>query len=183
MNGQRKSITIRDFLEALEKIHKFVTFGERVSNVIQALARAGIDVSSLNPMDFNSLIRFAGSLRSKGYDIDEIDIVTLKEEFEEILDMNINEINEATNIVYKFSNTFRRATQCAKTASRQLPASPEAVNNLFALFGLQPKIRTKATEKVEEEMEEEEKKELSDELVSEFKEIAEKYRKMKESKT
>ena len=155
MSGQRKSITIRDFLEALEKIHKFVTFGERVSNVIQALARAGIDVNSLNPMDFNSLIRFAGSLRSQGYDIDEMDIVTLREEFEEILDMDINEINEATNIVYKFSNTFKRATQYARIASRQLPTSPEAVNNLFALFGLQPKIRTKATEEAEEEIEEE----------------------------
>jgi len=182
MSDQSKSITVRDFLEALERIHKFVTFGERVSNVIQALSRAGLDVGNVNPNDFGSLIRLAGSLKSQGYDIDESDIISLREEFEEILDMNIDEIYEATNVIRRFSSMFKRASSCIKDASRQLPTNPEAVNNLFALFGLQPKIRTKAIEEVEKEIEEEEEVELDEELKSEFKEIAEKYRKIKQSK-
>jgi len=182
MSNKSKSITVRDFLEALEKIHKFVTFGERVSNVMQVLSRAGLDVGNVNPTDFSSLIRLASSLRNQGYDIDESDIVALREEFEEILDMDIEEINRATNVIRKFSSMFRRASYCIRDASRQLPTNPEAINNLFALFGLQPKIRTKTTEEIEEEMEEEEETEISEELKSEFKEIANKYRKLKQSK-
>jgi hypothetical protein len=178
----RSRITVRDFINSLETIHKFVTFGEKVGKAIGALARAGVDISKFNPLDFGSIIRMAGALRQQGYDLDDVDIECLKEEFEEILDMDISEIYNAINVVNRFSSALKRATQTIQYVSKQLPTDPSAMNNLFAMFGLQPKIPNSSdiNYKVEEEAMKEEK-EIGEEELEELKDVVKWYKEKRKS--
>lgn len=172
---QRKSVTFRDVIESLEKIHRFVSFGEKLGKAIFSLAKAGVDVNRLNPMDFQSILQLATSLRSKGYDLDDIDFEELKQEFEEILDMDLNEIRRSITIIQRYCSISRMATNVLKTASKSMPANPEAVSNVMAMFGLQPKTET--TESTEEE--EIEETELTEEDIKDFREVIDIYRKRK----
>lgn len=169
-----QKITFRDVIDALEKIHKFVSFGERVGKTIVALAKCGVDISRLNPMDFSSLMQVATALRSKGYDLEDIDIEELREEFEEIMDMELDEVAKSLGVINRFNALMKRASTTLRQASKSIP-NPEAVSNIMAMFNLYPKKE----KEIEEEVEEEET--LDEETKRELQEAIRRYKKKKSS--
>ena len=154
--------TIADLLDAVDKINKFVKFGERVGRIIGQLASAGIDVSRINPYVINSLISIAVRLRSQGYNVENLDVESLREEFREILEMDLDEINKANRTIRRFISTYKSASSTLSVVNRTVGAGLEQMQALAQLFGLKmPK---------EEKVEEEEIEELEDEEIEELKE-------------
>ena len=163
-------ITIADLLDAVEKINKFVKFGERVGKIIGQLASAGVDISRINPYDMNSLIAIAVRLRSQGYNVEEVDVETLKEEFQEILEMDLNEIEKANRIIRRFVSTYRTASSTLSVVNRTVGVGLDQMQALASLFGLKVGKEEKVEEGIEEieELEEEEIEELK-EAIRQFK--------------
>jgi len=153
--------TIADLLDAVDKINKFVKFGERVGRIIGQLASAGIDVSRINPYDINSLISIAVRLRSQGYNVENLDVEELREEFREILEMDLDEINKANRTIRRFISTYKSASSTLSVVNRTVGAGLDQMQALAQLFGLK-------VGKGEEEIEEIE--ELEDEEIEELRE-------------
>jgi len=156
--------TIADLLDAVDKINKFVKFGERVGRIIGQLASCGIDVSRINPYDINSLISIAVRLRSQGYNVENLDVEELREEFREILEMDLDEINKANRTIRRFISTYKSASSTLSVVNRTVGAGLDQMQALAQLFGL----KVGREEKVEEEVEEVE--ELEDEEIEELRE-------------
>jgi len=161
-------ITIADLLDAVDKINKFVKFGERVGRIIGQLASCGIDISKINPYDINSLIAMAVRLRSQGYNVTDVDIEELREEFKEILEMDLDEINKANRTIRRFISTYKSASSTLSIVNRTVGAGLEQMQALAQLFGLKmPKEEVEEVEEIEE-LEEEEIEELR-EAIRQFK--------------
>jgi len=155
-------ITIADLLDAVDKINKFVKFGERVGRIIGQLASCGIDISKINPYDINSLIAMAVRLRSQGYNVTDVDIEELREEFREILEMDLDEINKANRTIRRFISTYKSASSTLSVVNRTVGAGLEQMQALAQLFGLKmPKEEVEEEEEIEE-LEEEELEELKE---------------------
>ena len=160
--------TIADLLDAVDKINKFVKFGERVGRIIGQLASCGIDISRINPYDINSLIAMAVRLRSQGYNVEDIDIEELREEFREILEMDLDEINKANRTIRRFISTYKSASSTLSIVNRTVGAGLEQMQALAQLFGLKmPKEEKEELEEIEE-LEDEEIEELR-EAIKQFK--------------
>jgi len=155
-------ITIADLLDAVDKINKFVKFGERVGRIIGQLASCGIDISKINPYDINSLIAMAVRLRSQGYNVTDVDIEELREESKEILEMDLDEINKANRTIRRFISTYKSASSTLSVVNRTVGAGLEQMQALAQLFGLKmPKEEVEEEEEIEE-LEEEELEELKE---------------------
>jgi len=158
-------ITIADLLDAVDKINKFVKFGERVGRIIGQLASCGIDISKINPYDINSLIAMAVRLRSQGYNVENLDVESLREEFREILEMDLDEINKANRTIRRFISTYKSASSTLSIVNRTVGAGLDQMQALAQLFGLKMPREEKVGELDEEEIEE-----LEDEEIEELKE-------------
>ena len=158
-------ITIADLLDAVDKINKFVKFGERVGRIIGQLASCGIDISKINPYDINSLIAMAVRLRSQGYNVENLDVESLREEFREILELDLDEINKANRTIRRFISTYKSASSTLSIVNRTVGAGLDQMQALAQLFGLKMPREEKVGELDEEEIEE-----LEDEEIEELKE-------------
>jgi len=165
-----KKVTIGDLLDAIDTINKFVNFGDRVAKVFSTLARAGVDVSRINPYDFNSILRLSVAMRNNP-ELEEIDVEALKEEFEEILDLDLDDVSRKLGVIRRFMSVYNQANRTMSTVSRTMGASLDQLNALASMFGLKLPSATKS-EKVEEveveEMDEDEIEELRD-VINRFK--------------
>jgi len=171
MKIDKKDYTIRDLLEAVNTIRKFVEFGERANELLKALVKVGVDIGSINPYDITSYIRLAQMYRNE-VEFDEEELQRLQEEFEDILDTPLTEINKCINIINRFTYTHRRATSSLRSLTRRVGMRREEINMLAEMFGLRlPELK-------KEVVVEEEKEELSEE---EIKEIRKAIKKFKES--
>ena len=173
MKVYQKDYTIRDLLDAVNTIRKFVEFGERANELLKTLVRVGVDISSINPYDITSFIRLAQMYRNE-VEFDEEELQRLQEEFEDILDTPMSKINECISIINRFIATHRRATSSLRSLTKRVGVGKEEISMLASLFGL------KLPEVKKETVVEEEEKELSEE---ELKEIREAIRKFKSDKT
>ena len=157
--------TIADLLDAVDKINKFVKFGERVGRIIGQLASAGIDISRINPYDINSLISIAVRLRSQGYNVENLDVEELREEFREILEMDLDEINKANRTIRRFISTYKSASSTLSVVNRTVGVGLDQMQALAQLFGLKVGKGEKVGEEEIEEIEE-----LEDEEIEELRE-------------
>jgi len=165
-----KKVTISDLLDAIDTINKFINFGEKVSKVFSALSRAGVDVSRINPYDLNSILRLSVAMRSNP-ELKEIDVESLKEEFEEILELDLDDVRRKLRIVKKFIGVYSQANKTMSRVSKTVGANLDQLNALANMFGLKlpTASQSEETEETEiEEMSEDEIKEL-DEVIKKFK--------------
>jgi len=164
-----KDYTIRDLLDAVNTIRKFVEFGERANELLRALVKVGVDISSINPYDITSFIRLAQMYRNE-VEFDEEELQRLQEEFEDILDTPLSRINECISIINRFTSTHRRATSSLKSLTRRVGMRKEEMDMLASLFGLKlPEIKGETVvEEEEEELSEDELKEIR-EAIKKFK--------------
>ncbi len=152
-SSKNKEVTLRDFLEAVDKIKKFVDFGEKAGKLIFALSKAGVDINNINPYDFNSMLRLAMAYRGQVGIDEDIDVEELRQEFEEILDISVTEIRQCISTINRFMSVYRSATHTLKTASKHVGVSKEQLAFLGELFNL--KLPTRKEEEEEEEVIEE----------------------------
>ena len=164
-----KKVTIGDLLDAIDTINKFVNFGDRVAKVLSALSRAGVDVSRINPYDFGSLLQLSMAMRNNP-EFEEIDVELLKEEFKEILELDIDDVRRKLSVITRFITVYSQANRTMQRVSRTMGASLDQLNTLANLFGLKlPTASQPEEEKIEiEEMSSEEIKELED-VIRKFK--------------
>jgi len=165
-----KKVTIGDLLDAIDTINKFINFGEKVSKVFSALSRAGVDVSRINPYDFNSILRLSMAMRSNP-ELEEIDVESLKEEFEEILELDLDDVRKKLIVVKKFISVYSQANKTMSKVSKTVGANLDQLNALANMFGLRlpTTSQSEETEETEiEEISEDEIKEL-DEVIKKFK--------------
>ena len=170
MNDGKKDYTIRDLLEAVNTIRKFVEFGERANELLRALVKVGVDISSINPYDITSFIRLAQIYRNE-VEFNEEELQRLQEEFEDILDTPLTEINRCVNIINRFAYMHKKATNSLKTLTKRVGMRREEINILAEMFGLRlPESRKEIElEKEEEELSEEEIEEIR-KAIKKFKE-------------
>lgn len=170
------NVTLRDFLEAVEIVNKFINFGERAGRLLIALAKSGVDINSVNPYDFQSLFSLAMRMKSQGYDFNEEDLVLLKEEFEEILDLDINEVKKHIGVINKFASTYRTATSTLSRVSKNVGVDLDQMNMLASMLGIKlPHQKEQEEVSIEETGEEE----LSEEEKREFEEVIKMYKEKK----
>jgi len=169
----RNKVTIGDLLDAIDTINKFVNFGERVAKTLSALSRAGVDISRINPYDFGSLLQLSMAMKSNP-EFEEIDVELLKEEFKEILELDLNDVRNKLSVIQRFMNIYSQANRTMQRVNRTMGVSLDQLNTLANLFGLklptaQQSRGTKEEEEIEiEEMTDDEIKELED-VIRKFK--------------
>ena len=165
-----EKVTIGDLLDAIDTINKFVNFGEKVAKVFSALSRAGVDINRIDPYDFNSILQLSMAMRSNP-ELKEIDIESLKEEFKEILELELDDVYEKLDVIRKFVSVYNQASRTVGMASEMVGASLDQLNALANTFGLKlpTTLQSEETEEMEvEEMNEDEIKELN-EVIKKFK--------------
>lgn len=165
-----KKVTISDLLDAIDTINKFVNFGERVAKVFSALSRAGVDVSRINPYDFNSILRLSMAMRSNP-ELEEIDVESLKEEFEEILELDLDDVRKKLIVVKKFISVYSQANKTMSRVSKTVGANLDQLNALANMFGLKLPTASQSEETEETEIEE-----MSDEEIKELDEVIKKFK-------
>jgi len=165
-----KKVTISDLLDAIDTINKFINFGEKVAKVFSALSRAGVDISKINPYDLNSLLRLSVAMRSNP-ELEEIDVESLKEEFEEILELDLDDVRKKLKVVRKFIGVYSQANKTMSRVSKTVGANLDQLNALANMFGL--KLPTTSQP---EETEETEVEEISDEEIKELDEVIKKFK-------
>ena len=169
MKVYQKDYTIRDLLDAVNTIRKFVEFGERANELLRALVKVGVDISNINPYDITSFIPLAQIYGSE-IEFDEEELQRLQEEFEDILDTPMSKINECINIINRFTATHRRATSSLKSLTRRVGVGKEEISMLANLFGLKlPDVK-------KETVVEEEEEELSEDEIEEIREVIKKFK-------
>jgi len=165
-------VTIAELLDAVYTINKFVRFGEKVSEVISALARSGIDISRVKPYDLNSILAMAVSMQNRP-ELKDIDVDELREEFKEILEIDLHEVRKKISTINTFLSTYSQATGVVNRVSRTMGTSLDQLNMIASMFGIKTPQRKPEKEEEEEEVEiqemtEEELKEL-EEAINKFK--------------
>ena len=168
-----KKVTIGDLLDAIDTINKFVNFGDRVAKVLSALSRAGVDVSRINPYDFGSLLQLSMAMRNNP-EFEEIDVELLKEEFKEILELDIDDVRRKLSVITRFITVYSQANRTMQRVSRTMGASLDQLNTLANLFGL--KLPTASQSKEAEEEEKVEIKEMNDEEIKELEDVIRKFK-------
>jgi len=184
---RRSRITFRDVLESVRVVNKFLSFSQRLSKFFTALAQAGVDVSKINPYNFEDMIKMAASLRNQGVSIDFGDLDELYDEFNDILDMDIFEMKKHAEIIRRYSSMLGSILKSVKIASKSMPKDSSEINAMMGMFGFggaQPPAlspapvhagNTSLTDETEFD-EDDYESELTEEDISEFKSVIEQYR-------
>ncbi|RLB79246.1 MAG: hypothetical protein DRH17_14060, partial [Deltaproteobacteria bacterium] len=104
-------------------------------------------------------------------ELKEIDIESLKEEFKEILGLELDGVYEKLDVVRKFISVYNQASRTVGMVSEMVGANLDQLNALANMFGLKLPTASQPEETEEikvEEMSEDEIKEL-DEVIKKFK--------------
>ena len=165
--------TFRDLINALRTINKFVEFGERAGELIRGLYKAGVDLTRLNPYDLTSLIQLArASSETVGFSEEELE--ELLNDFEDLMDTPISEIENALRILQRYTMIMRRAENQLKTVTKTMGVRKEELEGLASLFGI--KLPSMSKSEYYDYEEEEEEESISEEELEELKKVIKKFR-------
>lgn len=121
------TIKIKDVVWALNILSKVVQFSEDVGKLVRALNKQMIDIRSLNPSNFEDILKIAMNLYEEG-EIDlDVDLENLKELYDEIMEWDINTINRAISIFNTYVSTIDQLKNTIKSASQRLYVTKEEI--------------------------------------------------------
>lgn len=167
---KKKTVTFRDVLNSMKSINLFISFSLKLSKFFDALSQIGVDVSKLNPYNFEDMVKMAASLRQRGIDVDFGDLDELMDEFNELMDMDIDEVVKHATILRKYSSVMKSVFDTVKRVSRTMPKDNSEIKAMMGMFGFNQSVDR------DEDFSDVETTTLSEEDVREFKEIIRKYR-------
>jgi mannose/fructose/N-acetylgalactosamine-specific phosphotransferase system component IIB len=155
--------TVSDVLNAIDKLRRFYEFYTEFSKIAIALAGSGIDITRINPNNFGDLIKMVTSLNRTGV-LNDIDIEALKDSYEDIMNMSINDLKDLCNTVRQFAMVSHNVMNTMSYISRTAKIDKDSLELVKSLLG----IKTHKTEESEEEYEAED---LTEEEIEELRKM------------
>ena len=137
--------TIGDIINSIEKLKRIAEFGSEFEKLVSSLANAGVDISKVNPNNFNDLIKMAVIMGKSG-EITEIDIEALRDAYEDIINMRMSEIRNMCMAIRKFTVSYREVSSVLYSISSRAKAGREELELIKSMFGLTTKTSPKAKE-------------------------------------
>lgn len=177
--GVRGKITFRELLESIKVVNKFLSFSTRLAKFFAALAQIGVDVNKLNPYNFDDLLKMAMSMRSRGINIDFGDLDELRQEFEDLMDMDINEIRLHAERIRRYGAVFTGVLRSIQSTSKSMPKDTSDMSSMMGMLGMAGQLipgQAKTPADTFEE-EEDETSNLSERDIEEFRKVIEEYKK------
>jgi hypothetical protein len=155
--------TVSDVLSAIDRLRRFYEFYTEFSKIIVALAGSGIDITRINPNNFGDLIKMVTSLNKTGV-LNDIDIEALRDTYEDIMNMSINDLKDLCYTVRQFAHISHNVIQTMNYISRTAKIDKDSLDLVKSILG----IKTPRAEESEEEYETEE---LTEEEIEELRKM------------
>jgi len=177
--SRKVKVTFRDVLESIKTINKFLSFSLRLSRFFVALSQLGVDVSKINPYNFEDMIKMATSLRNQGVNVDFGDLEELKSEFEDIMDIDIEEMRKHVEVIRRYSGVLSNVLSTIKNVSKHMPKDTDEIKAITGLFGGlgMPQPGSSLNEDELSDLSEETETTLNEKDVEEFRKVINEFRK------
>jgi mannose/fructose/N-acetylgalactosamine-specific phosphotransferase system component IIB len=155
--------TVGDVLNAIDRLRRFYEFYTEFSKVAVALAGSGIDITRINPNNFGDLIKMVTSMNKAGV-LNDIDIEALKDAYEDIMNMSINDLKDLCQTLRQFAMVSHNVMNTMNYISRTAKVDKDSLDLVKSLLG----IKTRKDEESEEEYETED---LTEEEIEELRKM------------
>jgi len=155
--------TVGDVLNAIDRLRRFYEFYTEFSKIAVALAGSGIDITRINPNNFGDLIKMVTSLNKAGV-LNDIDIEALRDAYEDIMNMSINELRDLCHTLRQFALVSSNVMHTMGYISRTAKIDKDSLELVKSILGIK-------TPKSEEEYEAEETEELTEEEIEELRKM------------
>jgi hypothetical protein len=155
--------TVSDVLNAIDRLRRFYDFYTEFSKIAVALAGSGIDITRINPNNLGDLIKMVTGLNRTGA-LNDIDIEALRDAYEDIMNMSINELRDLCYTVRQFALASHNVIQTMSYISKTAKIDKDSLELVRSILG----IKTPRAEGSEEEYETEE---LTEEEIEELRKM------------
>jgi hypothetical protein len=155
--------TVSDVLNAVDRLRRFYEFYTEFSKIAVALAGSGIDITRINPNNFGDLIKMVTSLNKAGV-LNDIDIEALRDTYEDIMNMSINELKDLCQTLRQFAMVSHNVINTMSYISRTAKVDKDSLELVKSLLGIK-------THKDEESEEEYETEDLTEEEIEELRKM------------
>jgi len=155
--------TVGDVLNAIDRLRRFYEFYTEFSKIAIALAGSGIDITRINPNNFGDLIKMVTSLNKAGV-LNDIDIEALRDAYDDIMNMSINDLKDLCNTVRQFAMVSHNVMNTMSYISRTAKVDKDSLELVKSLLGIK-------TSKAEESEEEYEAEDLTEEEIEELRKM------------
>ena len=156
--------TIGDVINAIEKLKRIASFGNEFIKLVSSMANCGVDLSKINPYNFNDLLRMALSL-SKSDEITEIDIEALRDAYEDIINIRMSEIRGMCIAIRRFLVSYSEVNSVLSSLFSRAKVGSDELEIIRGLFGISARKEEK------EEYEFEDVEQLTPEEVESLKKV------------
>jgi hypothetical protein len=155
--------TVGDVLNAIDRLRRFYEFYTEFSKIAVALAGSGIDITRINPNNFGDLIKMVTSLNKAGV-LNDIDIEALRDAYDDIMNMSINELKDLCQTLRQFAMVSHNVMNTMSYISRTAKVDKDSLDLVKSLLGIK-------THKDEESEEEYETEDLTEEEIEELRKM------------
>jgi len=155
--------TVGDVLNAIDRLRRFYEFYTEFSRIAVALAGSGIDITRINPNNFGDLIKMVTSMNKAGV-LNDIDIEALKDAYEDIMNMSINDLKDLCNTLRQFAMVSHNVMNTMSYISRTAKIDKDSLELVKSILGIK-------TTKAEESEEEYEAEDLTEEEIEELRKM------------
>lgn len=117
------AVKVKDVLWAIDVITKITEFSEELGKIIRALNKNMIDVSNLDPSNFEDLLKIAMALNEEG--IIDVDIDNLRQLHKDILELDTETITKAIAILQEYISVIDSLKTTIRDASSRMYVSKD----------------------------------------------------------